>query len=144
MISLLTTTVLLSLSSLVCYQTNSIDNFVRLAGRASIFVTFAARSVIIYFGKDQGITLRRTRRLDNVSGWRTSFRRTIFVIQTKIRYCGPTITHKVSFWRLKLSRLLGTFFFSKENPLLWTYHYAQSFFLAPKITTIIRNFFFSK
>ena len=53
-ISLLTTTVLsLSLRSLVCYQTNSTDNRL-LAGRASIFLKFAARSTIIYFGKDQG------------------------------------------------------------------------------------------
>ena len=46
-------------------------------------------------------THARTRRLRNVRGWRTSFRRTIFFVQTKILYCGPTITHKVSFWRLK-------------------------------------------
>ena len=56
--------------------------------------------------------LRRTRRLGNVSGWRTSFRRTIFVVQTKILYCGPTIM--------------------------------QSFFLAPKIITIIKKFFLLK
>ena len=45
----------------------------------------------------------------NVNGWRTSFRRTIFVVQTKILYCGPTVTHKLSFWRLKLSRLVRKF-----------------------------------
>ena len=82
-----------------------------LAGRASIFLSFAARSTIIYFGKDQGSCewRHRTRRLGNMSGWRTSFRRTIFVVQTKILYCGPTITHKVSFWRLKWSQLLRKF-----------------------------------
>ena len=108
-ISLLTTTVLMSLSlrSLVCYQTNSTDNRL-LAGRASIFLTFAARSTIIYFGKDQG-NCEWLRRLGNVSGWRTSFRRTIFVIQTKVLYCAPTITHRVSFWRLKCSQLLRKF-----------------------------------
>ena len=52
----------------------------------------------------------RTRRLGNVRGWRTSFRRTIFVVQTKILY----------------------------------YHYAQSFFLAPKMITIIKKICFSK
>ena len=82
-----------------------------LAGRASIFLSFAARSTIIYVGKDQGSCewRHRTRRLGNMSGWRTSFRRTIFVVHTKILYCGPTITHKVSFWRLKWSQLLRKF-----------------------------------
>ena len=55
------------------------------------------------------VAATRTRRLGNVSGWRTSFRRTIFVVQTKILYCGPTNTHKVSFWRLKWSQLLRQF-----------------------------------
>ena len=56
-ISLLTTTILsLSLNSLDCYQTN-FNRVRRLAGRASIFLTFAARSsqrAIICFGKDGG------------------------------------------------------------------------------------------
>ena len=86
-ISLLTTTVLsLSLGSLVCYQTNS----------TSCATPSGSRDT-------------RTRRLGNVSGWWTSFRRTIFVVQKKILYCGPTITHKVSFWRLKWSQLLRKF-----------------------------------
>ena len=38
---------------------------------------------------------------------------------------------------------LSTNYFRRtdENPLLWPYHYAQSFFLAPKMITIIKNFF---
>ena len=39
-----------------------------------------------------------------MSGWRTSFRRTSFVVQKKILYCETTITHKISFWCQKLSQ----------------------------------------
>ena len=73
-----------------------------LAGRASIFLTFAARSTIIYLGKDQGscewlrhthATFGQCERLANV-------------LSTYIRKSFTTITHKVSFWRLKWSQLL--------------------------------------
>ena len=47
----------------------------------------------------------RTRRLGNVSGWRTSTN--YFVLQMKILYCGPTITHKVSFWRQKCQEFVS-------------------------------------
>ena len=46
----------------------------------------------------------------DMSGWRMSFRRTIFVVQTKILY----------------------------------YHYAQSFFLAPKMATIINIWYYTR
>ena len=38
----------------------------------------------------------------------TSFRRTSFVVQTKIFYCETTITHKISFWRQKVSQFVKT------------------------------------
>ena len=41
-----------------------------------------------------------------MSGWRTSFQRTSFVVQTKILYCKTTITHTISFWRQQLSQLV--------------------------------------
>ena len=41
-----------------------------------------------------------------MSGWRTSFRRTSFVVQTKILYCETTIMHTISFWRQQLSQLV--------------------------------------
>ena len=49
------------------------------------------------------------RRLGNMSAWRTSFRRTSFVVQTKILYCKTTITHTISFWRQQLSQLVRKF-----------------------------------
>ena len=84
--SLLTTTILsMSLSS--CYQTISCAPR-RLAGRARIFLTFAARSsqrAIICLGKYGG-SRDACDVSGSVSGWRTSFRRTSFVVQTKILY----------------------------------------------------------
>ena len=45
----------------------------------------------------------------------------------------------------RLANVLSTNYFRRtdENPLLWTYHYAQSFFLAPKMITIIKKICFS-
>ena len=113
--SLLATTILsLSLSSLNCYQTNFHHRQLRvcrLAGRASIFLTFAARSSqrsIICVGKDGG-SCDACDVLGSVSGWRTSFRRTSFVVQTKILDCETSITHKMSFWRQKLSQFVRKF-----------------------------------
>ena len=77
--SLITMTILsLSLSSLNCYQTNFHHRQLRvcrLAGRAIIFLTFAARSGqrAICFGKDGG-SCDACDVLGSVSGWRTSFR----------------------------------------------------------------------
>ena len=116
-ISLLTTIVLsLSLRSLVCYQTNSFVCERLLAGRASIFLTFAARSTIIYFGKDQGS-------------------------------CEWLLHTHATFGQCeRLANVLSTNYFRRtdENPLLWAYHYAQSFFLAPKMITIIKKICFPK
>ena len=39
----------------------------------------------------------------------TSFRRTSFVLRTKILYCETTITHTISFWRQQLSQLVRKF-----------------------------------
>ena len=44
-----------------------------------------------------------------MSGWRTSFRRTSFVVQTKILDCETSITHKICFWRQKLSQFVRKF-----------------------------------
>ena len=44
-----------------------------------------------------------------MSGWRKSFRRTSFVVQTKILYCKTTITHTISLWRQQLSQLVRKF-----------------------------------
>ena len=113
--SLITMTILsLSLSSLNCYQTNFHHRQLRvrrLAGRAIIFLTFAARSgqrAIICFGKDGG-SCDACDVLGSVSGWRTSFRWTSFVVQTKILYCETSITHTISFWRQKLSQFVRKF-----------------------------------
>ena len=83
----------------------------RLAGRANIFLTFAAMSSqrsIICVGKGGG-SCDACDVLGSVSGWRTSFRRTSFVVQTKILDCGTSITHKISFWRQKLSQFVRKF-----------------------------------
>ena len=113
--SLLATTILsLSLSSLNCYQTNyhlRQLRVCRLADRASVLLTFAARSSqrsIICVGKDGG-SCDACDVLGSVSGWRTSFRRTSFVVQTKILDCETSITHKISFWRQKLSQFVRKF-----------------------------------
>ena len=115
--SLLATTILSpSLSSLNCYQTNFHHRQLRvcrLAGRASIFLTFAARSSqrsIICVGKESdGGSCDACDVLGSVSDWRTSFRRTSFVVQTKIIHCGTSITHNISFWRQKLSQCVRKF-----------------------------------
>ena len=79
--SLLATTILSpSLSSLNCYQTNLHHRQLRvcrLAGRANIVLTFAARSSqrsIICVVKDGG-SCNACDVSGSVSGWRTSFRR---------------------------------------------------------------------
>ena len=93
------------------YQTNFHHRQLRvrrLAGRAIIFLTFAARSgqrAIICFGKDGG-SCDACDVLGSVSGWRTSFRWASFVVQTKILYCETSITHTISFWRQKLSQFV--------------------------------------
>ena len=86
--SLLTTTILsLLLNSLNCYHSPP--------GVASVLSFVSAKM------KGAG----RTRRLGSVGGG-TSFRRTSFVVQTKILYCETTIAHKMSFWRQKLSQFV--------------------------------------
>ena len=67
----------------------------------------SARRAIIYFvsAKMKGAATRS----GNMSGWRTSFRRTSFVVQTKILYYETTITHITSFWRQQLSQFVRKF-----------------------------------
>ena len=62
--------------------------------------SFARRAIIINF------VSAKLRRLGNMSGWRTSFRRTSFVAQTNIVYSETTITHTISFWRQQLSQFV--------------------------------------
>ena len=49
-----------------------------------------------------------------MKGAATSFRKTSFVVQTKIRYCETTITNKVPFWRQKLSQFVRKFVFQNK------------------------------
>ena len=126
-ISSLTTTVLsLSLRSLVCYQTNSTDNFGWRAWRAPSGAT--------------------------PSGSRKHFsdiRRQEYyhLFRQRSRELRVAATQHATFGQCeRLANVLSTNYFrcTDENPLLWTYHYAQSFFLAPKMITIITKICFSK
>ena len=49
-----------------------------------------------------------------MEGAATSFRRTSFVVQTKILYCETTITNKIPFWRQKLSQFVWKFVFQNK------------------------------
>ena len=96
MIPLLTTTVVsLSLRSLVCYQINSTDNRL-LAGRARIFLTFAARSnSLLSFisakikgaasGCDTHATFGQCERLANFDELFSSYRRKSFTMDLPLR-----------------------------------------------------------
>ena len=90
---------------------SSTTSCARLAGRTSIFLTFATRSSqrsIICVGKHGG-SCDACDVLGSVSGWRTSFRRTSFVVQTNILYCEISLTHNIYFWRQKLSQFVRKF-----------------------------------
>ena len=49
-----------------------------------------------------------------MKGAATSFRRTSFVVQTKILYCETTITNKIPFWRQQLSQFVRKFVFQNK------------------------------
>ena len=68
-----------------------------------------------YSSKDERGCDARTRRSGSVSDWRTSFPRTIFVVQTKIFYFEIKIKHKISFWLQKLSRISAIFFLPQKS-----------------------------
>ena len=84
----------------------------RLAGRASIFLTFAAGVLSFISVKIKG----------TASGCDTRTRR--------FGQCE------------RLANVLSTNYIRRtdENPLLWSYHYAPSFFLAPKMIQLLRKF----
>ena len=80
-----------------------------LAGRESIFLTFAARSTIIYFGKDQGsceLRVAATHARDVWAMWAAGERPFDELFSSYRRKSFTTIMHKVYFWRLKWSQLL--------------------------------------
>ena len=114
MIPLLTTTVLsLSLRSLVCYQTNS----------TSCGTPSGSRKYFSDIRRQEYYHLFRQRS------------RELRVAATHAR------THATFGQCERLANVLPTNYFRRtdENPLQWTYHYAQSFFLAPKMITIIKK-----
>ena len=84
-----------------------------LAGRASIFWHSppGVASVLLFVSaKMTGTATHPTfGPYIYVSGWGTSFRRTSFVVQTKICYCETTITNTISFWCQQLPQFVRKF-----------------------------------